>query len=138
MARLRQEDTNWVDENFPDWQTAIYTVDDLDTALHTSINKGREANAYLTYIIDNYFNLPSIIVFLHSHQKHDHGSRDVDVENLNFDNVATIKALKIDFIQQTGYANLRCILSPGCPAEIQPFRQIEESDPLRCYGGCVG
>lgn len=129
VARLRQEDTDWVDENFPDWQTAIYTVDDPDAALHTSMNKGREANAYLTYIIDNYFNLPSTIVFLHSHQKHDHGSRDV--EDLNFDNVATIKALKIDFIQRTGYANLRCILSPGCPAEIQPFRPIEEMDPLR-------
>ena len=66
---------------------------------------------------------------MHSYQKHDHGSRDV--EDLSFNNVATIKALKIDFIQRTGYANLRCILSPGCPAEIQPFRPIEELDPLR-------
>ncbi|KAF2467878.1 uncharacterized protein BDR25DRAFT_266319 [Lindgomyces ingoldianus] len=129
VAKLKSEDTNWVSENFPDWQNAIYTVDDPDATLHTSMNKGREASAYLTYIIENYSNLPSTIVFLHSHRNHDHGSRDV--EDLNFDNVATIKALHIDFIQKTGYANLRCILNPGCPAEIQPFRPDEELSPLK-------
>src|ERR1700761_6129617 len=93
------------------------------------MNKGREASAYLTSIIDNYPKLPSTMVFLHSHQTHDHGARDVG--DVNFDNVATVKALNLDFIRRTGYANLRCILNPGCPDEIQPFRPIEEYDPLR-------
>ncbi|KAF2801667.1 uncharacterized protein BDZ99DRAFT_402837, partial [Mytilinidion resinicola] len=129
VARLKWEDTNWVHENFPDWKTAVYTVNDQEAELHTSTNKGREANAYLTYIVDNYSQLPSIMVFLHSHRNHDHGSRDVG--DLNFDNVASVKALNIDFVHQTGYVNLRCIQSPGCPAEIQPFRPADELSDLR-------
>lgn len=30
--------------------------------------------------------------------------------------------LKLDYIRKNGYANLRCRWAPGCPDEIQPFR----------------
>lgn len=129
VAKLKSEDTDWIDKNFPDWKTAIYTVDDPNADLHTSKNKGHEANVYLTYIIDNYSDLPPIMVFLHSHQKHKHGTRDF--ESIDYDNLETIKALRIEFVRRTGYANLRCLVNPGCPAEIQPFRPDEERDPLR-------
>lgn len=103
-------------------------MNDVNAPLHTTTNKGREANVYLTYIVDNYPNLPSNMVFLHSHQTHDHGSKR-DEGSVDFDNVAAVKALKLDFVQKNGYVNLRCIHGPGCPAEIQPFRNT--SDPLR-------
>jgi hypothetical protein len=45
--------------------------------------------------------------------------------------VAAIKALNLSHIQRTGYANLKCIHVPGCPAEIQPFRPDEELSVLR-------
>jgi hypothetical protein len=65
MARLEHENTSWVQVELPAWQSAIYTVDNPNTTdLHTSINKGREALAYMTYLVDNYYSLPSIIVFL--------------------------------------------------------------------------
>ncbi|KAF2877356.1 hypothetical protein BDV95DRAFT_481388, partial [Massariosphaeria phaeospora] len=132
IAKTSAEDTNWVHDHFPDWQSAIYTVDDPAASLHTTTNKGREANAYLTYLIHHYSNLPSTMLFLHSHRNHDHGSRDAEPDlNLDFDNVATIRAFKTGFVQRAGYANLRCISGPGCPAEIQPFRPVEQSDPLR-------
>ncbi|ORX94325.1 hypothetical protein BCR34DRAFT_225680 [Clohesyomyces aquaticus] len=69
------------------------------------------------------------MVFIHGHQKHKHGTRAF--EGIDYDNVEAIKALKIDFVQKAGYANLRCMSKPGCPAEIQPFRPDEERDPLR-------
>ena len=69
------------------------------------------------------------MVFIHGHQRHTHGSRDVSP--VDFDNRIALKHLDLDFIQQVGYANLRCILAPGCPDELQPFRPEEEWDSLR-------
>ncbi|KAF1998702.1 hypothetical protein P154DRAFT_242882 [Amniculicola lignicola CBS 123094] len=132
VAKVKAENSDWIEENFPDWKTAVYTVDDKNATLHTAQNKGHEANVYLTYIINNYSNLPDIIVFLHSHQKHKHGTRDErSFEGIDFDNVKAVKALQLEHIQKTGYANLRCLTRPGCPAEIQPFRPEAERDPLR-------
>jgi len=51
------------------WQHAVYTVDDSSMPLHTALNKGKEANVYLTYIIENYHSLPATIAFIHSHLK---------------------------------------------------------------------
>jgi hypothetical protein len=113
------------------WPTAIYVVDDQNAEHHTSMNKGHEANVYLTYITEHYPNLPQIMVFLHSHQKHKHGTRDTVFEGIDYDNLETLKALKLDYVQRTGYVNLRCRTNPGCPSEIQPFRPEEEIDPLR-------
>jgi hypothetical protein len=39
-------------------------------------NKGTEASVYLKYIIDNYYNLPEYIVFLHGHEHSWHQYKD--------------------------------------------------------------
>ena len=111
------------------WSKAIYTVDDPTAEFHTSRNKGHEANVYLTYIIENYSNLPRIMLFTHSHQKHKHGTRDF--QGIEYDNLEAISSLRLEFVEQNGYANMRCLTKPGCPAEIQPFRPDEQRDPLR-------
>lgn len=51
------------------WQHAVYTVDDTSAPRHTARNKGKEANVYLTYIIENYHDMPSTVAFIHSHLK---------------------------------------------------------------------
>ena len=107
------------------WQHAIYTVDNPEDPLSLPQNKGREANVYLQYIISNYDFLPSIIVFLHPHR--DGYPRAWHTEFHDHSNVRTIRILQTDFIRKNGYANLRCTHTPGCPAEIQPFR----ADPGR-------
>lgn len=124
MGRLESEDTNWVLERLPDWQHAIYTVDNQSAPLHTQINKGHEANPYLTYIVENYERLPSTIVFIHSHEKG--WPKAWHTDNNNYDNAEALSRLNINFVQRNGYANLRCIADPGCPAEIQPFRDPPE------------
>jgi hypothetical protein len=120
------------------WSTAIYTTDDSNAALHTTKNKGREAAVYLTYMIDNYERLPDIVVFIHSHQHHTHGTkRDRMFEGIDYDNFESVRALDLEFVKGNGFTNLRCLQNPGCPSEIQPFRPDEERSPLRSQGRCV-
>ncbi|KAK7732784.1 hypothetical protein SLS57_000727 [Botryosphaeria dothidea] len=38
-------------------------------------------------------------------------------------NMVALKALQTDYVQRVGFASLRCTLGPGCPAEVQPFRE---------------
>lgn len=115
MASLESQDTSWVAEKLPDWQRAIYIVDPSESSsyeLTTPVNKGREAMAYLTYVIDNYDSLPNIIAFLHSHRKGFLEAWHTDTPL--HDNVVAMQSLQLDFVAQNGYVNLRCNTNPGC------------------------
>ncbi|KAJ5685654.1 hypothetical protein N7536_008273 [Penicillium majusculum] len=118
MAKLEEEHTEWVEEELPDWQRAIYIVNPSHetrlnpNALTTPLNKGHEAMAYFTYIIDFYHTLPSTIVFLHAHRAGFLMAWHVDAPL--HDNVIAMRNLKLDFVQQNGYVNLRCNWNPGC------------------------
>lgn len=101
------------------WQRAIYLVNPsspVDPSFHeltTPVNKGHEAMAYLTYIIDRYnSSLPSVIAFLHSHRQGFFKAWHVDAPL--HDNVLAMRSLQLDFVVQNGYVNLRCNLNPGC------------------------
>lgn len=96
-------------------------MDEPTADFHVPANKGREAMAYLTFIIDHYSDLPSTIAFLHSHRDGYPGGWHTDAPG--YDNVASLNSLRLDYVQQHGYANLRCIHVPGCPDDLQPFRQ---------------
>jgi len=126
MAKLEKEDTSWVADNLPDWQTAIYTVDNPNATLHTDRNKGREANVYLTYIVQNYNSLPDIILFLHSHRDGPQAGWHTDAPG--FDNVLSVRGLRLDSVQRDGYVNLRCLSEIGC--SIVPFRDPPEQGRL--------
>lgn len=94
----------------------MYTVDDHDPALHTPMNKGREAMAYLTYIIDNYDHLPATIAFVHSHKDGYPEAWHTDDDQLS--NVNVLRALNTQYVQDQGFTNLRCNDEVGCPQEI--------------------
>ena len=92
--------------------------------MHTPRNKGREATPYLSYIVENYNNLPDIIVFLHAHEK---GYPEAwHNDNADYDNVNALRMLRLERVEEQGYVNLRCQPIPGCPDEIQPFRDPPE------------
>lgn len=136
MAKLPADDIDWVHTDLPDWQSAIYEIDTetphnestLDPLTNSTLrrlrNKGREANAYLAYIIQNYHNLPSTIAFIHPHR--DGYPAAWHTDNDAHSNALSLQTLNIDFIQRNGYANLRCIHDPGCPDEVVPFRDPPE------------
>jgi hypothetical protein len=94
------------------WQTAIYTVDDPNAALRTPANKGHESMAYLTYLIDHYDALPSIVVFLHPHRDGFFAAWHTDMRNHN--NIDALGHLRLDHVKRMGYVNLRCNWNPGC------------------------
>ncbi|KAF2868258.1 hypothetical protein BDV95DRAFT_580602 [Massariosphaeria phaeospora] len=131
MGKLESEDTSWVNTDLSDWHHAIYVVDGQNfttpdsSILRTPINKGNEALPYLTYLVTNYHSLPATIAFVHSHR--DGFPRAWHTDAPNHSAAAMLKSLNIDFIQRNGYANLRCIADPGCPAEVQSFRDPPEA-----------
>ncbi|KAI9739291.1 MAG: hypothetical protein M1834_007504 [Cirrosporium novae-zelandiae] len=116
MARMAIENVDWVEKYLPEWQRAIYVVDDPNAEFKVPKNKGREAMAYLTYIIDKYPMFPSVVAFIHPHQVSWH------TDGLIHSNTRSLQLLNVDFVERNGYANLRCSWTPGCPDEIQPFR----------------
>lgn len=66
---------------------------------------------YLTYIINNYDNLPPYAVFVHGHEKSWHQEGDI---------IDLIRGLQIPALQEVGYVPLRCDWYPSCPAELNP------------------
>ncbi|KAI5279279.1 hypothetical protein KEM54_004235, partial [Ascosphaera aggregata] len=68
VAKTKKESTDWIARALPDLHTAIYVADDDKSPLHPPANKGHEAMVYLTYLIDNYYNLSDINIFMHSHR----------------------------------------------------------------------
>ena len=103
-----------------------YHVDDPKARYHVPMNKVREAMAYLTYIIDHFGNLPSVMAFIHPHKEG--YPLAWHTEAGDHDNTRSLNSLRLDFVQDHGYANLRRLHDPGCPAEIQPFRDPPDQD----------
>ena len=68
--------------------------------------------AYLTYIIEHYDSLPSVIAFMHAHRKGFWGAWHTD--SRLHDNVESMRNLQLDYVRRNGYVNLRCNWSPGC------------------------
>lgn len=68
VASLKEENTRWIQQRLPKWPVANYIVDDPSAEFHVPLNKGREAMVYLTYLIDNYYSLPDVSVFIHGLQ----------------------------------------------------------------------
>ncbi|GIK07744.1 hypothetical protein Aspvir_003411 [Aspergillus viridinutans] len=118
MAKLSKEDTSWVSTDLNEWRNFIYTVDDVNAVRHTPKNKGRESLAYLQYIVDHYHDLPSTMVFLHSHK--DGWEAGWHTDTPDYSNVESVRSLQTEFVQQSGFVNLRC-QGPGCPDEIRPL-----------------
>ena len=138
FAAMEASNMSWVEEHLPDWRTNIYRADAKgQDALTVPINKGNEAMVYLTYIyasvslndsadsvpryiIDRYWSLPDVSVFLHG------GRYQWHVDNPLYDSVISISDLQSDFVQEAGYVSLRCAWSVGCPRELEPARYLRE------------
>jgi len=116
MAKTREENVDWAHELKPDWIPYIYSTDhELGYPLALEHNVGREAMAYLTFIIDNYAGLPEYTAFVHAGFEQWHN----DVGGIYTPD--TLKELRIDTLKDRGYVNLRCHTNPGCPISILPW-----------------
>lgn len=112
VASLTNDDVSWLAEYLSDWEHNVYVVNDPHATLTVAKNKGRESTAYLTYIIDNYDNLPDHAIFLHGLRYQWHN------EDPMYDGVPMLQRLRLSHVDEQGYVNLRCTWTIGCPAEL--------------------
>ncbi|PKY08673.1 hypothetical protein P168DRAFT_247203 [Aspergillus campestris IBT 28561] len=122
VASMKRDDVSWLFENFPDWDKNLYVVDDKNAPLTVKQNKGRESMVYLTYIIDNYDNLPESILFIHSQRFQWHN------DDPYYDGVPMLQKFQVPYLQKQGYVNLRCAWVLGCPVEIHPLTDTHRND----------
>ncbi|TKA73231.1 hypothetical protein B0A55_06053 [Friedmanniomyces simplex] len=111
------------------WRAHVYVVNDTTAPLHTTQNKGREANAYLTYILEHYHDLPEIAVFVHAHRN---GYPQAwHTEGAGNDIVDSLRRLNTAYAEAEGYTNLRCNHNPGCSVDgrIQPHHHLNDPRP---------
>lgn len=107
------------------WEVYRYVSDAPDTDyLPVKNPNGREALPYLTFITDNYANLPDIMVFTHGHAQSWHQPEPL---------VDKIMALNVTAVTSESYVNFRCQQSHGCNEE-DMFR-IADPDPGDQRGG---
>jgi hypothetical protein len=119
VARTHDADTTWVDAVAAEdslLEPVVYTVD-IDTTNATTPtvpqNKGHEVMVYLTYIIEHYFTLRDITLFMHADRLTWHNN-----ELLDLDSARMVRRLRSEYVADRGYANLRCQHDPGCPAHV--------------------
>jgi hypothetical protein len=67
-----------------------------------------------SHIIDNYDTLPATTIFIHASRFAWHN------DDPDYDALPTLRNLNLDYVQSSGYVNLRCAWVLGCPVEIRP------------------
>ena len=120
IPRVLTDNISWIEELIPDENVVLYTADDEHSTRHPPMNKGNEVMVYLSYIIDNYHELPDIIIFMHAHRFAWHNN-----DLLGFDAAEMIRRLSNARVIRLGYVNMRCTWVPGCPEWIHPHSQKE-------------
>jgi hypothetical protein len=120
-------DSNWVDALANLYHLCVYTADaPADTnSMHLQVpaNRGHEAMAYLTFLIDNYAHIPAAgVVFVHGARWAWHNDAP------DYDNAALLAALNVSAaLAPWGYHNLRCDWSAGTcsPSSAAPQGSLE-------------
>ena len=115
IAKTKDEDISWMDREIPDQEKAIYVADDPTAPLHPPKNKGHEVMVYLSWIIDNYDNLPDVAIFMHAHQFTWHND-----DILGNNAAQLVKRLSRPRVWREGFVNMRCSWYPGCPDWMHP------------------
>lgn len=99
-STLPSHEKAWISSVPPSWAVHVYNT---DVPGAVPLNKGNEAMAYLTYIIDHYHRLPDVVFFHHAHAASWHQSL------ASLDEVASLRA---SYVRQAGFVSSRCL--PGC------------------------
>jgi hypothetical protein len=122
-------DSNWLDALANLYHLCVYTVDaPADTNsphLQVPANRGHEAIAYLTFLIDNYAHIPAAgVVFVHGARWAWHNDAP------DYDNAALLAALNVSAaLAPWGYHNLRYDWSASTcsPSSAPPQGSLETS-----------
>ena len=108
IASYTAQNVSWLDDVPTAWTVKRYMMDDPDAQsppLPVPVNQGREAMAYLTYIIDHYDSLPDYMIFTHGHERSWHQQEHLQQK---------IRALNLTALDEENYISLRCGVQMGC------------------------
>ena len=121
-------DASWLDSLAKSYHLCVYTADaplnEKSTQLQVPANRGHEAMAYLTFLIDNYAHIPAAgAVFVHGTRWAWHN------DGPDYDNRALLAALNLSSaLAPSGYHNLRCDWSiSSCVPSSPPQGSLETS-----------
>ncbi|KAK4498753.1 hypothetical protein PRZ48_009263 [Zasmidium cellare] len=120
-------DPTWLEPLKEKYHLCVYTVDGVrdKTSYHLQVpaNRGHEAMVFLTFLADNYENIPAAgAVFVHGARYQWHN------DSPDYDNLDLLTALNVSSaLEPYGYHNLRCDWSAStCSAkESVPQRSLE-------------
>jgi len=119
-------DASWISTLGEKYHLCIYDVDGSTngnpTQLRVPANRGHEAMAYLTFLVDNYDNIPAAgAIFVHGSLFAWHN------DSPKYDNAELLAALNTtSALASSGYHNLRCDWSAStCPADSIPQGSFE-------------
>jgi hypothetical protein len=119
-------DASWISTLGEKYHLCIYDVDGSTngnpTQLRVPANRGHEAMAYLTFLVDNYDNIPAEgAVFVHGSRFAWHN------DSPKYDNAELLATLNTtSALASSGYHNLRCDWSAStCPADSVPQGSFE-------------
>lgn len=122
IAKTKDENVDWIKEKMPTQDIAVYVADDPTAPLHPPKNKGHEVMIYLSWVIDNYDNLPDVAIFMHAHQLTWHND-----DLLGNDAHLLVTRLSRQRVWREGFVNMRCSWHPGCPDWMHPG-ETEQND----------
>ena len=131
---LARNDMSWVAEVDSNIHVMLYHVEEWDAPLHPPRNKGHEALAYLTYMIDHYHALADLAVFMHAHRYAHHNNN-----LLGLDAVQIVNGVASKYVSTQGYMNLHCSHTVGCPAWLKlhenqiPLEKQEQDILAKCW-----
>lgn len=122
-------DSHWLDALTNLYHLCVYTADAPanTNSMHLQVpaNRGHEAMAYLTFLIDNYAHIPAAgVVFVHGARWAWHNDAP------DYDNAALLAALNVSAaLAPLGYHNLRCDWSASTcsPSSAPPQGSLETS-----------
>jgi hypothetical protein len=87
----------------PGDEQIVYVADDPSAVYHVPMNKGNEAMVYLSFLIDRYYALPDLMVFMHAGRSAWHNNI-----LLRWDSARTIRNLRRSYVRSKGFTNLLC------------------------------
>jgi len=125
---MHQEDLSWLPTYFPGIRVFAYAANDSLAPYHQREPWGREAGAFLSFLVDHYDRvdeLPDVLVFLHGHRFAYHTFQQdavVALSRLRWEEISRYTSLNVHSYQQKepGYnsehpRSLRVFLTKSIP-----------------------
>ncbi|USW58282.1 hypothetical protein Slin15195_G116010 [Septoria linicola] len=115
IASTSKEDTSWASNlQIPNLKVLRYVSDSATAKYHpATLNKGREALIYFTYLVDFYDDLPDVSIFIHAEETPWHMEGTL-MGNTSF----ALSRLDLKQVIERQYFNLRVTWRASCPAWI--------------------